>query len=254
MQMPNEQWNQQYGQFGGGGSGMNWGGQLADQLGGGKWGDLGNILGGSKLGGMFGKLAGGIGGKLAKSGIGQAVGGFLGGGTGQALMKGLGTNPFGLALMAGSKLLSAFGGAKKAKSESKRITGKIGEVGEAMDEAEEYKDEQAGVYKGEHLTGVKTSGRQAGRGKEQVDVSSEQAYQGAGFQESGQIDYAAEVSTKQIDEDFGTKKESLDKILGQSLAENQTQFNQFQDQANETIAGLEAARGKLKTKWYQNLV
>ena len=30
-----------------GGSGMNWVGQLADQLGGGKWGDLGNILGGS---------------------------------------------------------------------------------------------------------------------------------------------------------------------------------------------------------------
>lgn len=222
------------------------------QGGGGNWSQMGNILSG-KLGSST--LLQGIGSKLMGTGMGKAVGGFLSGGTGQALMKGLGaTGPAGLALMAGSKLLSAFGGAKKAKAESKRITGKMDEIVDAQGQAGDILEESDKMAKGEHLTAFKTAGRGASRGKSTVDLSSEQAYVQSGFEESGQVDYASEVSTKQIDEDFDTKKESLDKVLGQTLAANQEQFDSFNRQAEETLAGLRAAKGKLKTKWYQNLI
>ena len=259
MLVPDKNWQQDYGFGQPHGkerpAGMGWGASLFSQIGGEQWGDLGSMFQGSSLGSMFGKLGSSIGGKLAQSGVGKWVGGKLASGAGQALMKGLGaSNPAGLALMAGSKLISAFGGAKKAKAESRRIGGKIDEINEAIVDAGEIHEKQETMAKDEHLTSVKTTGRGAARGKEGLEITSDQAYEGSGFQESGQIDYSAEVATKQINEDFTSKKESLDKVLGQTLAQNQEQYDACKRQADETIASLESARGKLKTKWYQNLV
>ena len=234
-------WQQAYGP-GAGSPGMGWGASLFSQIGGQQWGDMGNAFQKSSLGSMFGKLGGSLGGKLAQSGIGKWVGGKLASGAGQALMKGLGaSNPAGLALMAGSKLLGAFGGAKKARKEKARLGEKIDEVQDALSDAGEIRDKNEDLAKDDHLTNVKVTGRGAARGKESVDITSEQAYEGSGFQESGQIDYSAEVATKQINEDFTSKKESLDKVLGQTLATNQEQFDTFKRQADETIASLESA-------------
>ena len=222
----------------------------------GNWGDLAGILG-NKLSGcnLFQGMSSGLSqafGGIA-GGMAEKAGGFLAGGTGQALLKGLGTTGPGLAFMAGSKLLGAFGGAKKAQAESKRIGAKVTEINKARQEASELRDEQDVIAKDEHLSGVKKSGDASGVAKSKVLSGEEVAYEGSGFSESGEIDYKSEVATQQIDKSSLENKEGLDKVLGQTLASNEEAYTKFSQQADATIAGLRKARESLKTKWYQNL-
>ena len=221
-------------------------GLLGQLFGGSKWGDLADIF--DK------KLGAGGGGNMSLASLFPKSTAFFGSNTGKALMKGLGASGGNPLLFAGKKLFSSVVSAKANQKQFDRITDKIDEIGDSVDESLGVKTQEDLMAKDDFSTGIQTSGRAASRGKEQIDASSEATSSKAGFAESGDVNYTSQVATKQIDEDFGSKRESLEKVLGQTLAENQTQFDDFKNKADETMQGLRAARGKLKTKWYQNLI